>query len=298
MFKIFITLFISLLIFSSIAQAQSSIRKKIIVEKIENELNERGYLNEETLRQNREAGDPSFQLAGVLHDFSKEKDSIVDGIYQIGRGSHTLSDLAIITGENIEFLDLHTHYNFLASMQTALKYFERENYCREIINEYLKRILRIYDFNKNMIIWLSENDRKAFQCSFNKLETKSSKIDLRVLKQNLLDYLLEDGAIESDTPQNTDFLGLERLGVLCGLSKDEEHINEGVYSFPHYFSNTTAKDFGTFFVIVKENDYTIIKTEDFESFVKLFNETISYGEENNIPLSYGNNGQKFSGQFF
>lgn len=263
------------------AEAQKLSDKKFLIKKVEDYLNDKGYLADDAFKQYQNTGEPSISLNGVFH-YLQKKDSIINGVYRVDIEVHAPSHLVIFDNGNVHFLDLHNRENLLQSMKTALKFFKKKNYCKEIINRYITEMLSTYNLNQ----------RKAkgrgwgkSRCEDNQLETSSSNFPLKSFKQKLFDYLKEEEKIvKSNVPQDLNFLDVERLGLLCGLSKDNEHINEGVYSFFYYYANEPANDLGVYFVVIKKNDYSIIKMEDFESFTELFLDTISYADSKDLPL--------------
>lgn len=214
-----------------------------------------------------------FSIYG-LHEDIIDYENLKFGIYVISTGSHQPVNFIIYEKDSIHFLDAYSYEEFIISLEKLLKYSFKKEYCDEIIIDYVSRLIRIhYNINRNLRGNTDNN------CEFPKRILKSI-FKLNDFKLKLVKELIKNDIVQSidsfyDEPDN---LILQKVDFYFGLSKQNENLEIGIYSYA--FVN--SEDIIDGYVLLKEENFYFLEMNNNENLIKTVHDIIDFGEENEV----------------
>ncbi|MCW3170713.1 hypothetical protein OMO38_19460 [Chryseobacterium sp. 09-1422] len=213
-----------------------------------------------------------FTVHGTYQGKVDEK-KLRNGIYDLYLGNHSPQFQFIYERNKIIFLDIYSYKNFLESMRTEMFYLFEQKYCREIIVDYLKRLIRThYSCNRNLRDLFNKNcefPEKRIPSTFYLNEIKSKIITEIARQENF-----EEGNLQSEKIEN---IAVGELSVYFGINAKEKLV-EGIYSYV----NINSSVFDNNYFNLNGNNINFLKMDSDESFIKSIQEIILFGEDKNI----------------
>ncbi|GAB5398566.1 MAG: hypothetical protein Aureis2KO_01510 [Aureisphaera sp.] len=214
-----------------------------------------------------------FSIYG-LHQGKINYENPRKGIYGISTGTHNPVNLFIYEESKIVFLDITSFEELLISLREVLEYSFKKNYCLEVTNDYIFRLIRLhYNINRN------PKSRLDINCKLPK-RTLKSIYNLMDLKLELAEELVTLGKIENINVflDNTVSLALQKLGMYYGNVDLDNKLDIGIYNYT--IINTEQKT-NKYFVL-NEGHYRLLKLDNPEDYIKTLQEIVLFGEDNNI----------------
>lgn len=258
---------IVLLVLATCCKSQNITTFSQLENNIREILFQKGYLSQNAYSQKK-----GFTIYGTYQRKVNEK-KLRSGIYDLYLGNHSPTFNFIYEQNKIIFLDIYSFKNFLESMRTQMIYLFEQRYCREIIVDYVKRLMRAhYSFNRNLKDLVNKNcefPEKRISSTFYLNEIKSRIITEIAQKEDLKEGNLQPEKIEN--------IAVSELSIYFGIN-EKEKLEEGIYSYVNInsgFSNNS-------YFILNGNDIKFLKMDSDESFIKSIQEIILFGEDKNI----------------
>ncbi len=163
-----------------------------------------------------------------LHS-DKVDENLKKGIYAFKPSwNHSSIFFVIIEDNTFDILDISTLQGLKESINKTLVFSDKMNYCVEIIDDYISRLINVhYTFNKYPRSLINPN------CKFEQEPTKSS-FDLNSMKTKLAEFLIEKKEIKDidnyfEYPDN---LSVFKLDIYYGV-EEGKNIACGVYTFAY-----------------------------------------------------------------
>ena len=211
-----------------------------------------------------------FVIGGLYNKI--KPDSLIEGIYSISRGNHSKIFFMIYEKEEVQILDVSSSESLVQSIKRLLEFSFRKNYCTEIINDYLVRLMGgYYSINKNLNTKLDTN------CKYNKPPTKSI-YNLDILDIKLAEYLISKKELKSLEYyfDNSEYLLVERIGIYYGMPREDEMLDTGIYKFSNV-ENDLPK---SYYLIIHRKKFEILDLADKKSLNNIIEKVLLFGEEN------------------
>ncbi|QBA20491.1 hypothetical protein EU348_04565 [Chryseobacterium indologenes] len=228
---------------------------------------QKGYISQNSYSQKK-----GFTIYGTYLRKVDEK-KLRNGIYDLYLGNHSPQFKFIYERNKIIFLDIYSFKNFLESMRTQMIYLFEQRYCREIVVDYVKRLIRAhYSFNRNPRDLINKNcefPEKRISSTFYLNEIKSKIVTEIAQKEDLKEENLQ--------PEKIEDIAVSELSVYFGIN-EKEKLEEGIYSYVNINSNVSNNSY----FILNGNDIKFLKMDSDESFIKSIQEIILFGENKNI----------------
>lgn len=228
---------------------------------------EKGYISQNEYSQKK-----GFTIYGTYQRKIDEK-KLRSGIYDLYLGNHSPTFNFIYEQNKIIFLDIYSFKNFLESMRTQMIYLFEQRYCREIIVDYVKRLMRAhYSFNRNLKDLVNKNcefPEKQILSTFYLNEIKSKIITEIAQKEDL-----KKGNLQLEEIEN---IAVSELSIYFGIN-EKEKLEEGIYSYVDINSSVSSNRY----FILNGNKIKFLKMDSDESFIKSIQEIILFGEDKNI----------------
>ncbi|WP_223605623.1 hypothetical protein [Chryseobacterium sp. OSA05B] len=228
---------------------------------------QKGYISQNAYSQKK-----GFTIYGTYQRKVDEK-KLRNGIYDLYLGNHSPQFKFIYERNKIIFLDIYSFNNFLESMRTQMIYLFEQRYCREIIVDYVKRLIRThYSFNRNPRDLFNKNcefPEKRIPSTFYLNEIKGKIITEISQKEDL-----KEGNLQLEKIEN---IAVGKLSVYFGIN-EKEKLEEGIYSYVNINSSVSNNSY----FILNGNDIKFLKMDSDESFIKSIQEIILFGEDKNI----------------
>lgn len=222
-----------------------------------------------------------FSIRGIYNKLNSEK--LKEGIYWVYRGTHTREYFLLYKNKETNILDISTQEELSKSIGKILKYFSKQEFCVEIINEYLSKMIGIhYSINKNI-----RRRSKDPNCK-KKYKAISSQIDLRQLKLKLAEYLIKKNKLKdvNEYLDDPEYLVVEATDLYYGISKEKGDIDVGMY----FFLNNQDPNLQVYYLLVGEGNYEILTIDNNESLNESINDILSFTQDNGfchkIAISY------------
>ncbi|KMQ59301.1 hypothetical protein ACM46_19410 [Chryseobacterium angstadtii] len=258
---------IVLLVLATCCKSQNITTFSQLENNIREILFQKGYISQNEYSQKK-----GFTIYGTYQRKVDEK-KLQSGIYDLYLGNHSPKFNFIYEQNKIIFLDIYSFKNFLESMRTQMIYLFGQRYCREIIVDYVKRLIRAhYSFNRNLKDLFNKNcefPEKRILSTFYLNEIKSKIITEIAQKEDLKKEKLQLEKIEN--------IAVSELSIYFGIN-EKEKLEEGVYSYVNINSSVSKNSY----FILNGNDIKFLKMDSDESFIKSIQEIILFGEDKNI----------------
>lgn len=176
----------------------------------------------------------------------KVDENLKNGIYGFANGwTHSLKFFVIIENNKFYILDISTLQGLKESINKTLIFCDKMNYCVEIIDNYILRLINVhYTFNRYPRSLINPN------CRFEKQPPKST-FDLNSMKTKLAKFLIEKKEIKDIDRyyKYPDDLSVFKLDIYFGVEEDK-NISCGVYTFAYI-----EKENPNFYYLVLNEDW-------------------------------------------
>jgi hypothetical protein len=260
-------LLILFLITSSFGFSQQT--EKLNIDSLKIELSK--FLVQKNLMSNLEEfteNNRGLYFSGIHKE--KVANELKDGIYVFNNGSnHSLSFFVIIDGNSFTILDISTLQGLKDSIDKMLKFANKQNYCAEIIEDYISRLISVH-----YAININPNNRLDKNCEFD-LKPVISTFNLISLKTKLSEFLVEKGVIK-DIDQYLKYpndLFVSKMDIYYGLDT-KKNIESGVYTFAYLEGDTQ----NFYYFILNEDSIEIFEIESAKSLASGINRILQFTE--------------------
>ncbi|WP_330745833.1 hypothetical protein [Chryseobacterium sp. CP-77] len=258
---------IALLFLATCCKSQNITTFSQLENNIREVLFQKGYITQNSYSQKK-----GFTIYGT-YQRKVDETKLRNGIYDLYLGNHSPQFKFIYERNKIIFLDIYSFKNFLESMRTQMIYLFEQRYCREIVVDYVKRLIRAhYSFNRNPRDLINKNcefPEKRISSTFYLNEIKSKIVTEIAQKEDLKEENLQPEKIEN--------IAVSELSVYFGIN-EKEKLEEGIYSYVNINSSVSNNSY----FILNGNDIKFLKMDSDESFIKSIQEIILFGENKNI----------------
>lgn len=219
--------------------------KKLTLESLKLELAE--FLVE---KNQIKSNDKRVSFRGIYKN--RVDENLISGIYVFNNGStHSLSFFVIVDNNSYIILDISTLQGLKDSIEKTLEFANKQNYCTEIIEDYINRLIAVhFTVNRNPRTLWNKN------CEFEIKPTKSTFL-LSSLKTKLAGFLIEKKEIKDfdNYLKYTDFLIVDKVDIYSGIDENK-NMNCGIYSFG-FIDPNQEKDTKLYFVVLNKDWFEI-----------------------------------------
>lgn len=260
-------LFITLLLLITNCKAQNITTFKEVENNIRETLFNKGYITQNQYSENK-----GFSIYGTYQRKVNEK-KMRNGIYDVNLGNHSPKFNFIYEDSKVVFLDIYSFENFLKSLRIQMNYLFKKVYCKEIILDYFKRLMRThYIFNRN------PRDLTNKNCEFPE-KTLLSTFNLNEIKNKIIIEIGQKKDLKTGNLQfeNIENIAVGELSLYFGINENDK-LEEGIYNYVNINSNVPNYSY----FILNGNNIKFLKMDSDESFINSIQEIILFGEKKNI----------------
>lgn len=201
--------------------------------------------------------------------FNKIKKPLIEGIYVVSTGNHSMNNFIIYENNKIIFLDISDEFNLINSINQILDYSNSKKFCRELIFEYLSRVINTF-YLKNKLPFKNKNR----DCKFEPITKKSiftrKEVEL-ILKRN---HIKLESILDINSIENSDFFYLSKIDSIYHEVK-KGILNVGVYEF------SMLEKPKKYFLFLDEHRYDIYFLNNYSSLKNIIKEVILFSVERN-----------------
>ena len=196
-----------------------------------------------------------------------------NGVYGFNNGSvNKLSFFVIVDNNKYQILDLSTLGGFKDATSKILNFSSKKNYCKEIVTDYMSRLLNVYyKVNRN------PRNYKTNNCVWPNKSAKSI-YTTQALRLKLAEYLVKQKEIISIDSyfDNNALLFLDRIDMYHGMPKANKNVECGIYMFTNYDNPKPVIRY----VIVNEDWFEILELKE-DQLKQNILDIIDFGERQN-----------------
>jgi len=212
-----------------------------------------------------------INLRGVYNKI--DKNSLVNGVYSFSiNHSHGKAFFVIVDGMEYNILDITTKEGLYHSINNTLEFCYKQNYCKEIIVDYIDRLIGVYNINNN------PNRYKNSDCEYELSRTKST-YTINQIKPKLVNFLVNENEIESYSHyiEYPEYFFLGTTGIYFGMPDETEFIDSGIYTF----YNTEDLQQKSYYLMIDMDGYQILSVDNIKNLQKTIEQLLIFGEKNN-----------------